>query len=353
MSSNSHILVCYNAPLSIYPVYNGKPSSSLNPVDDLSESSFVKELEYIGGVLQKYFSRVSFLSITKNISQAVSEINCINPDAIFNLVESVEGVSSFEAYFTGLYDLLEVSYTGNLPYCLTNSLDKEYTKQILRAHEVRTPSSLLLKVSDELNRKKFKLNFPVIAKLIREDASIGISENSVAENFSQLKKQIQFLKETYKQEIIIEEYIEGREFNIAVLGEKVLPISEISFKGLPTSLPKIVTYEGKWIENSVYYNHTAPICPAKISANVKKDLNEIAINAFNALECRDYARIDVRLDSSNVPYVIEVNPNPDISRDSGFARAAKAAGIDHDELLRTIVSFALNRKIYDSKNKAV
>lgn len=353
MSSNSHILVCYNAPLSIYTVYNGKPSSSIVQSDDLSESSFIKELEYIEAALKKSFARVSFLSVTKNISEAVSAINKINPDAIFNLVESVEGVSSFEAYFTGLYDLLGYSYTGNLPYCLTNSLDKEYAKQILRAHGVSTPNSFHLKFSDELNKRNFKLNFPVITKLIKEDASIGISENSVSENFSQLKKQIHFLKETYKQDMVIEEYITGREFNVAILGKNALPISEINFDGLPASLPKIVTYDGKWIEHSVYYNHTNPICPAKISAKIKKVLSESAIDAFNALECRDYARIDIRLDKNNTPFVIEVNPNPDISRDSGFARAAKAVGIEHGQLLKTIVNFALDRKVYDSKNKAV
>lgn len=353
MSSNSHILVCYNAPTSIYSVYNGKPASSLNQSDDLSESSFVNELEYIKESLQKYFSQVSFLSITKNIASAVSEINRINPDAIFNLVESVEGVSSFEAYFTGLYDLLGYSYTGNNPFCLTNSLDKEYAKQILRAHNVSTPNSLLVKVNEDLNRRKFNLNFPVIAKLIKEDASIGISENSVSNDFKELKKQITFLKGTYNQDIIIEEYVDGREFNVAVLGEQTLPISEISFTGLPPSLPKIVTYEGKWIENSTYYNHTTPICPAKIPAKQRKELCAAALKAFHALECRDYARVDIRLNNSDVPFVIEVNPNPDISQDSGFARAAKANGIEHDELLKTIVNFALQRKIYDSKNRAV
>jgi D-alanine-D-alanine ligase len=113
---------------------------------------------------------------------------------------------------------------------------------------------------------------------------------------------------------------------------------------LPSALPKIVTYEGKWIENSVYYNHTKPVCPAALNELTLRKVNKIAMAAFTALNCRDYARIDIRLNSKGIPYVIEVNPNPDISTDSGFARAAKADGIDYSGILCTIANYALERK---------
>jgi D-alanine-D-alanine ligase len=113
---------------------------------------------------------------------------------------------------------------------------------------------------------------------------------------------------------------------------------------LPAKLPKIVTYDGKWMENSVYYKFTVPVCPANIKDRTLKRIKKVALSAFEVLNCRDYARIDIRLGKNETPYVIEVNPNPDISTDSGFTRAALADGINHEELLVTISNFALERK---------
>ena len=190
-------------------------------------------------------------------------------------------------------------------------------------------------------------------KLNDEDASIGISENSVVKSYRELRKQFEFLTKTYNKNIIVEEYIVGRELNCAVVGDKPLPISEIDFTGLPQNLPKIVTYDGKWIEDSTYYNYTKPVCPAPLGERITKKIHETALAAYNAMNCRDYSRVDIRLSNDGIPYVIEVNPNPDISADSGFARAAAAVGISYKELLYTIGNFALIRKKKnDSQSKA-
>jgi D-alanine-D-alanine ligase len=140
---------------------------------------------------------------------------------------------------------------------------------------------------------------------------------------------------------------------VAILGGRALPISEINFTGLPEDFPNIVTYDGKWTEGSVYYNFTKPVCPAPLPERIKKKIQMTAIASYDALNCRDYARVDIRLSTDGVPYVIEVNPNPDISSDSGFARAATADGISYDDLLYTIANFALIRKRRnDSQAKA-
>ena len=199
------------------------------------------------------------------------------------------------------------------------------------------------------SRDDFTLKFPVIVKLLREDASIGISEFSVANDFDSALNRIKYLLENYKQEILVEEYIDGRELNVSILGGKVLPISEITFDGLPKAFPKIVTYEAKWSPESIYYKNTIPKCPAIISDNIRERIEKTALEAFNAMDCRDYARVDVRLSKRNVPYVIEVNPNPDISPDAGFVRSAQAAGYSYSELLKLIASFALKRKNYDTQ----
>ncbi len=350
--TTAKILVCYNSPVSIFPVYNGKPVESSISLNDLSESGFSREIARIRKNLQQYFTEVSTFAVNRDVEKAINKINGYAPDVIFNFVESVEGIASYEYCMAGLFELLGYSYTGNYPSCLGNCLNKDRTKKILRSYGINTPASLSLEYKEEINPKTFKLNFPVIIKLMREDASIGISEFSVVNNFSSLKKQLGFLFRTYKQDVIIEEYIDGRELNVAILGDTVLPISEIRFDGLPKGLPRIVTYDGKWMADSVYFDNTKPVCPAKLDRKTKASVEKTALAAFKAINCRDYARVDIRLDKKKIPYVIEVNPNPDISYDSGFARASAAAGLSHPELLFRIASMALSRKTNDTKNKA-
>mgnify|MGYP001272991092 CR=1 FL=1 len=350
---DAKILICYNSPVSIFPVYNGKAGkkAAASEVTDLSESGFSREIVKIKKCLKENFSQVQSFAVDRNVERTVKKLNSWSPDVIFNFVESVEGIASYEYCVAALYQLLGFQFTGNIASCLGNCLNKFRTKTILKSYGINTPGAVTVKANDKIAEKDFKLKFPVILKLLNEDASIGISENSVVDDFKKLNKHLRFLQKTYKQDILIEEYIDGRELNVAVLGGEVLPISEIVFAGLPGGLPKIVTYESKWIENSVYYEFTKPQCPAVLNKKIEKKLNEIALLAYNAMNCRDYARVDIRLDKNNVPYVIEVNPNPDISTDSGFARAAAAKGMSYQQLLASIANFAINRKENDQKTK--
>jgi D-alanine-D-alanine ligase len=352
MNSDTKILICYNAPVSIFPVYNGKPVRGKNPQNDLSENGFAKEIILVRKFLKNYYSEVRSFAIDRNLQRTIQKINRFKPDVIFNFVESVEGIASHEYCVAGLFELLGCEYTGNVPACLGNCLNKSRTKNILRSFGINTPGSLSIKKSEKVTSRDIKLTYPLILKLLFEDASIGISEFSVVKDFKSLKEHLSFLQRTYKQDVLIEEYIEGRELNVAILGRTVLPISEIIFTGLPEDMPRIVTYDGKWIEGSTYFKYTNPRCPARINKRIRKKVEEIALAAFDAMNCRDYARIDVRLDKNNKPFVIEVNPNPDISTDSGFARAASAAGIKYPDLLFQITQLALSRKESDTQNKA-
>jgi D-alanine-D-alanine ligase len=344
MIQDVKILLCYNAPVSVFSVYNGKRTDEETKGKDLSEKSFVKELNIIRRSLLKYFKEVNSLAVDRNINQTINTINSYSPDIIYNFVESVEGISSYEWCMTGLFQLLSYEFTGCTPITLGNCLNKERTKSILKARNILTPDNITFKPNSKFTTRDITLNYPIIIKLNTEDASIGISEFSVVNNYKELRKHFRFLSETYDQDIILEEYIEGRELNVAILGDKVLPISEIKFTGLPRGLPNIVTYDSKWIEGSTYYCNTKPVVPARLNEKTKKRIEKVAWAAFEALNCRDYARVDIRLNKTGVPFVIEVNPNPDISSDSGFARAAAADGISHEELLYTIANFALNRK---------
>ncbi|MDZ7766689.1 MAG: ATP-grasp domain-containing protein [Melioribacteraceae bacterium] len=281
--------------------------------------------------------------MNSNTSSLFAEIRSFNPDTIFNLIESVEGNAQMESHIAAMFDILEVSYTGNSSLALGNCLFKQQTKRILIGSNIPTPNYEVIKHLERINTIGTNLKFPLIVKLLREDASIGISENSVVKSKEELKNRISYLFKNFKQDLLLEEYIEGRELNVSILDNEVLPISEIDFKGLPENLPKIITYEAKWSPESDYYKHTIPVCPAKLSKRVTNKISNIALRAFKELDCRDYARVDIRLSKDNVPYVIEINPNPDISPDSGFARSATAAGISYNELIDKLITLSIGR----------
>lgn len=343
MNTETKILVCYNEPTRFYENYVGKDCPNIDENIDLSESEFAQNLEIILESLRTNYKHVDSFPVNNNVTMMLEQLDEICPDIIYNFVESIDGNSYYESYIAGIFDLLGYSYTGNNALTLGNCLIKSRTKQILTASNIRTPKYFVAPNNPKFSFIDHHLSFPVIAKLQNEDASIGISEFSVIKSEKKLKARLQFLFQTYNQDVLVEEYIEGRELNVSILGDRVLPISEIKFDGLPSQYPKIITYEAKWSPESIYYKSTIPSCPAILDKNIERRIKTIALNAYNALGCRDYARVDIRLSNRNVPYVIEVNPNPDISVDSGFIRSSQAANISYDSLLNEIASYAIKR----------
>jgi D-alanine-D-alanine ligase len=187
------------------------------------------------------------------------------------------------------------------------------------------------------------MGFPLFVKPLREDASIGISNKSYVRNDAELKAQVEYITNRYRQPALVEEYIAGRELNVAILGNeqpKVLPISEITFDF--EDEPKIVGFSAKWFRESDEYKKTKPVCPALLEPSMKNHLEKIALKAYKALYCRDYARVDMRL-RNNSPCILEINPNPDISSEAGFTRSLRAAGISYEQFVEKIIQFALQR----------
>jgi D-alanine-D-alanine ligase len=245
----------------------------------------------------------------------------------------------------GVYDLLKIPYTGAGPLALGTALNKPRVKDILTAHGIRTPRSQVFLPTGKLTVDP-GMKFPLFVKPAGEDASVGISDESVVYSPSELRKQIRYIFEEFQQPALVEQYIDGRELNVAILGNKppvAMPISEIDFSGLTAGMHKIVSYEAKWMHGTVAYEGTRGICPAVLPAAVEARVRGIALRCFELIGCRDYARVDFRLSKDNVPYVLEVNPNPDISDDAGFARSARAHGLTFSETIGRIVEAALQR----------
>lgn len=313
---------------------------------DMSEVGVLEEREHVQGALQQAGYKATLFNMNGNIRRLFDFINQKEPDIIFNLCESVGNLSVHEMHVAGLYELAEIPYTGAPAFALGSCLNKARTKEILTYHDIKTARFQIFKNVSELNEETLGLKYPLIVKPSREDASAGIDNASVVEEFSALRKRVRYVFNEYDQPALVEEYISGRELNVAIIGNKrpiVLPISEIDFSKLPPDYPKIVTYNAKWMQGTEEFVGTAGVCPAQISPDLEKKLKEIALRCYRIMGLRDYGRIDIRLDKNNTPYVLEVNPNPDLSDDAGFARSARAYGLSFADTIGKIVEYALER----------
>jgi len=312
---------------------------------DVSELGVLEEMEDIKNALKALGYRATTFNVDSNIFRLIDYLREEKPDLIFNLVECVANESDQEMNVAGLYELLGIPYTGAGPLALGIALNKPKVKEILACHGIKTPPYQVFRAKDKVELDR-RLCYPLIVKPSREDASIGIADESVVYNMSELRKRLRYIFYEFDQPALVEQYIDGREVNVAIMGNKrpiVFPISEIDFSGLTDDMHRIVSYDAKWMRGTVAYDGTKGVCPARVSAEEETLLKDIAFRCYRIIGCRDYARVDIRLACDGTPYVLEVNPNPDISDDAGFARSAKAHGLGFNQVVVKIVEYALER----------
>lgn len=317
---------------------------SFTPYFEVDRFTPMDEYELLAQRLQK----VGFKSFTYNVKDDVVKLIDLleeeKPDAVFNFIELIKDNPRLEMSVAGIFELLKIPYTGAPPLALANAQNKALTKRILHINGILTSRFMVIKYGE----KEFYhlLDYPIIVKPAYEDASVGIDNNAIVFDDIQLKNRINFVFDHFKQAALIEEYIEGRELNVAVFGDEnpiALPISEIDFSEMPDHLHNIVSYQAKWDPLHESYHKTIPICPAPLSKKIEKKIKEIAIKSFKVMGVRDYSRVDIRLSKSDVPYVLEVNPNPDLTEGAGFMRSAEAGGYAYNSMLKEIVLLALKR----------
>jgi D-alanine-D-alanine ligase len=315
------------------------------PLVDMSEVGVLEEKEDIARALQALGYRTSIFNVNGELERLIAFLRGDRPDLIFNLCESVGNEAIHEMHIAGIYELLEIPYTGSDPLTLGTALNKVRVKQILSYHGIPTPRFQLIKSPVRITIDQ-NLDFPLIVKPSREDASLGIDRSSVVNNLTELRKRVRHIVEHFDQPALVEEYIDGRELNVAIIGNRkpiTLPISEIDMSTLPKEYPRIITYNAKWLKGTVEYEHTRGVCPALLPPPLEARIKELALLAFHAVGCRDYARVDVRLSKDHQPFILEVNPNPDISDDAGFARSSTAHGFTFDSMVQSIIECALER----------
>jgi len=270
-----------------------------------------------------------------------------NLDLVFNLADDGYNLNTqLEPQIPAMLDLLGIPYTGSDHLCLGNCLNKVRTKHLLLANGLPTPKFKIFnrKTSNKLDISQLK--FPLIVKPSREDGSIGIKRDAVVDDQKSLIKKVNDTIEKYNQPALVEEFIEGREVDVGIIGREkliVLPVLEINFT-LPTGERNFFSYNGKWEEMSIYYLGTTYQCPTRLNVALKKTLKKMAKKAYKLMGVKDYGRIDFRISNDGNIYILEVNPNPDISRDSGLARMARAYKMTYENLIDRIVKTSLDNE---------
>jgi D-alanine-D-alanine ligase len=282
------------------------------------------------------------VSLSPPLEQAREKLEGLEADLVFNLFEGFDGRPETEALMAHILAELGLPYTGCPGSALALALDKARANALLEASGIATPRYQLLSPK---TLSMFHLSYPCIVKPCAEDASHGLSEESVVYEPTSLGKQVARVSQLFGGQALVEEFVDGREFNVTVLGTReltVLPISEIAYS-LPPGMPRILSFSAKWEPQSIYFERTKVICPAEMGAELREHVAETALSVFRLLGCRGYARVDLRLDNEERLKVIEANPNPDISPDSGAARQAEAAGMTYSQFIERIALLALER----------
>jgi len=319
------------------------------------ESDF-KEVEddlmEVGNAVKQALETAGHQTIFFDVNETTFEqLRNSDVEFAFNVCERFNGSSLFEPHIASMLELLNIPYTGSGPLTLATCINKVRVKEILMHHGILTPN---YQVFYSRNKKLDpELKFPLIVKPVCMDNSIGITNDSVVKDEDELRSRVGYILRTYDQPALVEEYIDGKEITVGVLGNgrtaTVLPPSEVTFKG-ELEEDKIYSYEAKWLKDTDSWRGVSVECPAELPKYQEYRIKRIALQVYNILGCRDYGRIDFRVSKEGVPYVLELNPNPGISPDMSEGEqpdfiplSALKGGMTYNDLILKIFNEALER----------
>ncbi|MEJ2746176.1 MAG: ATP-grasp domain-containing protein [bacterium] len=289
-------------------VYNAfHPPKPQGELDDDTSESIIGDVLRVRDILMKRGYRVSCIPFLRSAVNFLKRLTASRPDLAFNLCEGAMGDSRHEMNVCSLIHLSGVPHTGCGPLTLGIALDKALTKKLLTAEGIPTPPSF---VCDENVPRSLPdgMRYPLFVKPLREDASLGISRNAFVTDRSGLMERCRLITRRYRQPALVEAYIEGRELNVSIIGNRnpiALPISEIDMSQIPDGEPRVCDYRAKWLPESEEYVTTVPLCPAPLPRATERTVKETALACYRLLSCRGYARVDIRLSRKNVPFVLE------------------------------------------------
>jgi D-alanine-D-alanine ligase len=301
-------------------------------------------VDQVAKALRKQGHKASILGIHGDLKKLIAGLSRRKPDLVFNLMETFGTTQMGAVGLAGFLDLLEVRYTGGGPGEYYLQEDKALTKKLLAFHQIGYPDFAVFTQSASLETGG-SLRLPLIVKPLRMDASIGIDSKSLVRTTAEMMERVLAIHKDVKDAALVEEYVDGREFYVGVLGNDnpvAFPPIEMDFSKLEEGLPRILDGAGKWDENSPQYKGTEAIL-ADLPDEMRARLQQAALEAYRALRVRDYGRIDMRLTEAGEIYVIEVNASCYLEQSAEFATAAAASGLAYPELIERIVQEAMKR----------
>jgi D-alanine-D-alanine ligase len=325
------VALIYNQPETDRYQAMGESAAELGVLDEVKAvQKALSELRYIQAV-----------PLSPPLSQVRKTLRELRADVVFNLFEGFDGSPGTEAAVAAILEEFRLPFTGCPSPTLEMALDKSQTKMLFKQvglptadFQVLTPATL----------NDFHLEFPCIVKPVADDASHGLSEDSVVNDLAALNRQVEKICRLFDGRALVEEFIDGREFNTTIIGLRrlIVPaISEIVYT-LPPDKPRLLTFESKWQEDSLYYKNTRNVCPARISESEKAKIGSIAKAAFRLTGCRGYARVDFRQNRRGEFLILEINPNPDITPGAGASLQITAGGLTYAQFIARVLRIALN-----------
>ena len=321
------------------------PPDSLKDIDPKVAQAYLTEFDVVSA-LQKMGHDVLKLGVYSDLGLVRQTIADFKPHIAFNLLEEFNGNTLYDQHVVSFLEMMQVPYTGCNPHGLTLCRDKALCKKILTYHRIPTPKFFVAIKGRKFKPSK-KLQYPLIVKSLVEEASLGISQASLVNTDEKLIERIAFIHDTIHTDAIVEEYIDGRELYLGIMGNarlEPLPLWELWFDNLPESSAPIATQKIKWDEK--YQKkiglQTGPV--RKLDDAVKKQIVHLCKRAYRALKISGYARFDLRLNDKNQAYLLEVNPNPDIGNEQEFSLSARHMGLNYQKLLQKILSLGKSYK---------
>lgn len=339
-SKHLHVALVYNADAGIIPD---------TPEDRGSTADLRHMIRDMARVLRSLHHRVTILSLAHDLFAFQRRLRRQGPDVVFNQYDDVVHGALYEMRFAAMVRMMGYPLTGSPALALGLSRYKHMSASLLHGTGIPIPpyTELLEKVGD-VDRREWK--FPLIVQPSQEHAGIGLDRNSVVRTKKALRQQVRQILRAYSQPALVQRFLPGREFNVGIVGGKrprVLPLAEVNYEDLPPEIPPIMSYAAKWLETSVEYKKTSIICPAIVEPGLARQLNDIAMRAFRAVGTWGYGRVDIRLDETSQPRVLEVNCNASLEEGIGLARSAEKAGISYRQLIQMVIDAAMEGPPFD------
>ena len=306
-----------------------------DPADANAEFDHPSTIDVIADAIEANNFKVERIGNAGNLLERLASLKV---DIVFNISEGVSGRNR-ESQVPAILEMAGIPFVGADALTLGLTLDKVMAKKIFIADKIPTPRFFEVNSGEQLsNTNHYK--FPLIVKPRFEGSSKGLSENSRVETKEELREQVEYIVNTYKQPALIEEFISGQEFTVAIIGNdtpEIMPVVQIKIDGKLKLNDKFYTFARITSDRLEY------VCPAKISAELKKILNELALKTYRAVECRDFGRGDFRVDQEGRPYVLEINPLPSLSTEDVFKLVAENIGITYEDIIGKILNSAIKR----------